>query len=439
MVVLEYSLMDISIVGTGYVGLPAGAGLASKGHNVTCIDIEEEKVDKINRGESPIYEENLPELLEKVVSEDKLKATTDTKKAVEGSDVTFLAVGTPMKDDGSINLEYIKQAAKDAAEGIKNKDEHHVFVIKSTVVPTTTEEKIIPILEEISGKTAGEDFGVCMNPEFLREGTALNDFLNPDRIVIGELDEDSGETVERIYESFEAPTMRTSLRAAELIKYASNSLLATKISFINEIGNLCKKLGIDVYEVADGVGMDSRIERSFLNSGSGFGGSCFPKDVRALISFMEENGVEPRITRSTVDINKKQKTKLVELLEEKFDTLEGKSIAVLGLAFKPGTDDIRNSPAIPIIQDLKDKGSEVKAYDPEATDNMRQIHPDIKYTETYKEAMKDSDAALIVTDWEIFNQISRGDIRKMKQPILIEGRKINYNSLEISSEGICWL
>ncbi|MDY6770240.1 MAG: nucleotide sugar dehydrogenase, partial [Candidatus Nanohaloarchaea archaeon] len=239
--------MRVSVIGSGYVGLPASAGLASHGHNVVTVDIDEEIVEAINEGECPIYEEGLPELLQQVVEEGRLEATTDAVQAVRDSDVTFLAVGTPMRDDGSINLDIIKQAARDAAEGLKRKDGYHVVVVKSTVVPTTTEDEIVPILEEVSGKTAGEDFGVCMNPEFLREGTALNDFLEPDRIVIGELDERSGETVAQLYEDFDAPVMRTSLRAAELIKYASNSLLATKISFINEIGNLCKELGIDVY------------------------------------------------------------------------------------------------------------------------------------------------------------------------------------------------
>lgn len=430
--------MDISIVGTGYVGLPAGTGLASKGHQVTCVDIDEEKVREINRGECPIFEEDLPEMLEEVVSNGSLEAATDTLNAVKNTEITFLAVGTPKREDGSINLDYIKQAAQDVAEGLKEKNGYHVVVVKSTVVPKTTEEEIIPIIEEYSGRKAGEDFGVCMNPEFLREGTALNDFLEPDRIVIGELDRLSGDKLESVYLDFDAPVLRTSLKAAELIKYASNSLLATKISFINEIGNLCKELGIDVYEVADGVGMDHRIERSFLDSGAGFGGSCFPKDVRALIHFMEENSVEPRMLESTIEINEDQKTKLVRLLEQKFNSLENKKVVVLGLAFKPGTDDIRNSPAIPIIQELKEKGADVKAYDPKAIENMKQKHPDIKYVESYQEAMKDSDAALLVTDWEEFNELSREDLKTMNNPLLLEGRKFSHNLSEDSKEGITW-
>jgi UDPglucose 6-dehydrogenase len=429
--------MNIAVIGTGYVGLPAGAGLAKRGHEVTCVDIDEEKVERINSGECPIFEEGLPELLEDVVSSGKLEATTDTVSAVKDADIVFLAVGTPMDDEGNINLEYIRQASRDVSEGMKQREGYQTIVVKSTVVPGTTED-LIDILGE-SGKKAGKDFGVCMNPEFLREGTALNDFLNPDRIVIGELDEKSGEELEKIYSEFEAPIMRTGLKEAELIKYASNSLLATKISFINEIGNLCKELGIDVYEVADGVGMDHRINRDFLNSGDGFGGSCFPKDVRALIKFMQDREVEPKILESTIQVNSDQKTRLVELLEKRIGSTEGKTIAVLGLSFKPGTDDVRKSPAIPIIQELKEKGAEIKAYDPEAMENMKQKHhPKIQYCDTRQEAMKDSDAALIVTDWEEFNQITLEEINKMKNPVILEGMKPDYQLPKEKTEGVTW-
>ncbi len=447
--------MRVSIIGTGYVGLPAGAGLASKGHDVTCVDIDEDKVNAINQGDCPIFEDGLPELLEQVVSQGTLTATTDTTNAVKNTDITFLAVGTPMRDDGSINLDIIKQATRDAAEGLKEKDDYHVFVVKSTVVPTTTETEILPILEQESGKTAGADFGVCMNPEFLREGTALHDFLEPDRIVIGELDDRSGDTLEQVYNGFDAPDelhdsdghrssafgdapiLRTSLRAAELIKYASNALLATKISFINEIGNICKELDIDVYEVADGVGLDHRIDRSFLDSGAGFGGSCFPKDVRALIHFAEEQGVEPALLRQTIDVNVKQKTKLVDQLTDRMD-VQGKKIAVLGLAFKPGTDDIRKSPAINIIDALKTKGADVHAYDPAAEDNMRELHPDITYHDGFEDTLSDADAALLVTDWDEFNDITLEHIRTMNQPLLLEGRRMDHDLPDENTDGITW-
>jgi UDPglucose 6-dehydrogenase len=427
--------MKIAVIGTGYVGLPAGAGFAKHGHDVTCVDIDEEKVDQINRGECPIYEEDLPELLEKVVGNGKLEASTDTTTAVKNADIVMLAVGTPMDEEENINLDYIEQASRDVMEGMKEREGYQTIVVKSTVVPGTT-EGLIDIFEE-SGKKAGEDFGVCMNPEFLREGTALDDFLHPDRIVIGELDERSGDQLEKIYSKFDAPVMRTSLEAAELIKYASNSLLATKISFINEIGNLCKKLDVDVYEVADGVGMDSRLKRDFLNSGPGWGGSCFPKDVRALIKFMEDKEVDSDVLKSAVEQNQKQKTRLVEILEDRTD-IEGKTVAVLGLAFKPGTDDIRNSPAIDIISELKSKGAEVKAYDPEAMDKMREKHPDIDYTESAASALQDADAGLIVTHWEEFNDLTMEEIRRMNNPVIIEGRKMEYEILEKHREGITW-
>ena len=894
--------MKIAVIGTGYVGLPAGAGFAKHGQQVTCVDIDEKKVERINNGECPIYEEDLPELLEEVVSDGRLEATTDTVSAVKNADIVLLAVGTPMDEEGNINLDYIKQASRDVMEGMKEREGYQTIVVKSTVVPGTT-ESLIEIFEE-SGKEAGEDFGVCMNPEFLREGTALNDFLQPDRIVIGELDERSGDQLEKIYSDFKAPIMRTGLKEAELIKYASNSLLATKISFINEIGNLCKELGIDVYDVADGVGLDSRIDRSFLDSGSGFGGSCligdekvmikaddetklirledfynlyndsiqnvealsisedgemefkqvekaskreysgeiysiktsmnkevevtedhpmlvvedkemrvklageleegdriptadsipenptesfdlieliseseefdnnkvylksnfelsqvktelrsslknynqgfsydkindfirsnylplevfleierdlglrrtdfrlytskgnttyvpaiinsdrefwkiigyyiaegdinaddsghgntrkrimfsfnyegeenfvkeveeylekqgikyrtedketstqicfssrvfahfledlgcgtgsysaaipekayqeteenkkallsglfrgdgyveftnhsnavvydygsisqeltdgmtfllqslgivpsyktsesekstapahflrvssynqidqlktifqeeteqkikqrleeydriispsshskgkfttvkvkeieknqrdtevysmevkdnhtftttdgltvhncFPKDVRALIKFAEDQGEKTEILEKTIETNVEQKTKLVELLENHYPNLNDKTVAVLGLAFKPGTDDIRQSPAIDIISELKSRGAKVRAYDPKAVENMKQKHSDINYTKSYEEALKNSDAALIVTDWPEFNEISRKDLKTMKQPLLLEGRRMNYNISKEKREGITW-
>ena len=430
--------MKISIIGSGYVGLTVGTGLASKRHEVTCVDIDEKKVEKINKGECPIYEEGLPKTLEKVISEEKLEATTDTKEAVKNSDATFLAVGTPTEKDGSINLDHIKEATKDVGRGLKEKEDYHLFVVKSTVVPGTTENEIIPILEEKSGKKAGKDFGVCMNPEFLREGTALEDFLHPDRIVIGEYDEKSGAMLEGIYKKFEAPVMRTSLKTSELIKYASNSLLATKISFINEIGNLCKNLEIDIHQVADGIAMDSRINREFLNSGDGFGGSCFPKDVRALISFMKEKNVETEILQSTVEVNEKQKTKLLDILEKRIENIEGKTITVLGLAFKPGTDDVRNSPAIDIIAELKQKGAKVKAYDPEAIENMKKHHPDIKYCETRQEAVKKSEAVLILTNWPEFNEITLEELRTMDEPVILEGMKQDNSIPEENKEGITW-
>ncbi|MEF8832923.1 MAG: UDP-glucose/GDP-mannose dehydrogenase family protein, partial [Candidatus Thermoplasmatota archaeon] len=280
--------MNISIIGTGYVGLVSGVGFAKHGHEVICVDIDEEIVDSINNSVPPIYEEGLEELLEKVVDSGNLSATTDLESAVEKTDITFICVGTPSRKDGSIDTSAIEIAAEDVSEALDEKDEYHIVVVKSTVTPGTTDGMVKPLLES-KGKTVGEDFGLGMNPEFLREGVALNDFLDPDRIVIGGWDEKSRETIKQVYESFDAPKLVTDIRTAEMIKYTSNALLATKISFANEMSRLCEEVGIDVYDVMDGVGLDHRINRDFLNAGPGFGGSCFPKDVKAIKNLAKEN------------------------------------------------------------------------------------------------------------------------------------------------------
>ncbi|MFB6292110.1 MAG: UDP-glucose/GDP-mannose dehydrogenase family protein [Candidatus Nanohaloarchaea archaeon] len=427
--------MDISVIGTGYVGLSVSAALASQGHEVTCVDRDREKVGQVRAGECPVHEEDLEKLVSETVSSGKLDATMDTAEAVRNSEVTFLSVGTPT-EGGEIDTSQIQEAAEEAAEGLE--DDYHLFVVKSTVIPGTTRDEVIPAIESVSGKTVGDDFGVCMNPEFLRQGSALEDFQDPDRVVIGEYDKRSGDELASVYDGIDDPVVRASLEEAEMIKYASNSLLATKISFINEIGNLCKELGIDVYRVADCVGMDERLERDFLDSGVGFGGSCFPKDVRALVFFMDEKGTEPELLKSVLSVNQDQRRRIIELLEDRIGPLDGKKVAVLGLSFKPGTDDVRNAPAIDIIQELKDSGVEVAAYDPEAMENMKQHHPGIDYTESYQEALEDADGALLLTEWPEFDGISRGDLKLMENPVLLEGRKTDHDLPEELREGITW-
>lgn len=424
--------MDISVIGAGYVGLTAGLGLAHKGHNVTCVDTDMDKLSKIRRGESPIYEKGVQELLDEMSSRSRFSVEESSRKAVENSEISIFAVGTPV-DNGDLELDALRSAARDAAAGLG--DEYHVFTVKSTVLPGTS-KTIASLIEDESGQSLGEDFGICMNPEFLREGSAVDDFLEPDRIVIGEHDRRSGDRMEEVYSGFEAPVIRTSLETAELIKYASNSLLATKISFANEIGNLSKKLGIDAYEVVDSVGMDSRVERAFLDSGVGFGGSCFQKDLEALVSFMRQKDLDPRVIESVIDVNERQKTRIVDLLEERIDGVDGKTVAVLGLAFKPGTDDVRNSPAIEVIRELKEAGARVKAYDPEASSNMREYFPGIEYFETYVEAIEGADSALILTDWPEFDGITRGELKNMNEPVLLEGRKVDHDLDD--TEGITW-
>jgi UDPglucose 6-dehydrogenase len=428
----------ISIVGTGYVGLSTGVGFAKKGLDVTCVDIDAKKVEMISKGKSPIYEPNMESWLEEVVKSGKLRATTDLKQAIMNSNVTFVSVPTPQSADGSANLSYINRAAEDIGLVLKDKPGYHVVVVKSTVVPGTTEGVVGNALEKGSGKRVGIDFGICMNPEFLREGRALEDFLNPDRIVIGSLDSKAGDAVESVYKNFDAPKLRTNVKTAEMIKYTANSLLATKISFSNEIGNICKQLGIDVYDVMKGVGMDSRLSPKFLQAGAGFGGSCFPKDVAAIVAKSREVGHEAIVLKSVLDVNKAQRNKVVELLEGKVDGLDGKKVAILGLAFKPGSDDIREAPAIDVLSMLKERGANISAYDPQAMDNMRLVHPNIEYCKQPIDCLKDADACLIMTDWDEFKGLSDKDFDSMNNKIIIECRKVLNPENVKAFEGICW-
>ncbi|MFP4655115.1 MAG: UDP-glucose dehydrogenase family protein [Methanohalobium sp.] len=433
--------MKVSVVGSGYVGSVTAACLAELGHQVICIDIDEERINKINSGKSPIWEKGLDELIQKHAG-NNLKATSDYESAVLDSDISFICVGTPSDDYGNINLSIVKAASKSLGHAIGNKDGYHVVVVKSTVVPETTENFVTPILEESSGKQAGRDFGVSMNPEFLREGKAVYDFMNPDRIVIGALDKHSGDFVSQLYDKVECQNeiVRTNSRTAEMIKYTNNSFLATKISFSNEIGNICKKLGIDTYEVMKVVGMDFRISPYFLNSGAGFGGSCFPKDVRALTGKSKQIGYEPILLDAVIRVNENQPHIMVNLLEEKIGNLENKTIAVLGLAFKNGTDDIRESRSIPAIADLIYKGAEIKAYDPQANGNMKKIFNNITYCDRAEDALHNADACLVMTDWDEFKELD-SEFGMMRNKIVIDGRRVvpvRNLEQEIDYVGICW-
>lgn len=423
--------MDISIIGTGYVGLCTGVGFALKENRVICVDIDREKVDAINNSIAPIYEKGLEEKLKEVLDKDLFEATTDLDHAIKKSDVTFIAVGTPSDERGSINLEQIESASKQIGEVLKNKDSYHVVAVKSTVVPGTTEDVVMPNIG------LGDKVGFCMNPEFLREGFALEDFLNPDRIVIGEHDKKSGDILEELYKNFDAPILRMNIKTAELVKHASNAFLATKISFINEIGNICKKFDIDVYDVAKVMGYDKRISPHFLNAGVGFGGSCLPKDVAAIKNKANEMNENANLLESVIAINKKQKLKIVDLLKEKTE-LKGKKIAILGLAFKPGTDDVRDSVSIDVIRKLQEENADVHAYDPKATANMQKIFPNINYTDNIHEALENADACLILTDWDEFKSLTDNDFSKMNQKIIIEGRRTLDKEKVKDFEGLCW-
>jgi len=415
--------MKISIIGAGYVGLVAAACLAKLGNEVTLVDIDEKRLRQISRGVSPIHEPGLAEILGQV----GIKTTSNYQRIVD-SEVVFICVGTPSKEDGSMYLEYIAEASRQIAEVLKKKKGYCVIALKSTVVPATTEEVVIPLLEG-SGKRAGTDFGVCMDPEFLMEGKAIYYYMNPARIIIGEYDTRSGDTLASLYKSFNAPIMRTSLRTAEMIKLASNAFLATKISFMNEIGNICKALSIDTYEVAKGLGYDERIGSKFLNSGVGFGGSCLPKDLKALIAKSKQIGYKPEILEHVLKLNDRQALKMVELLKRHI-SLKGATIGILGLAFKSGTDDVRESRAIKIVEALLKEGAKVRAYDPVAIESFKKLFPRIEYTDP--ETVLKSDAVLIVTEWEEFEHLD------YRGKIVIDGRRVNKARESKIYEGICW-
>lgn len=429
--------MRISVVGAGYVGLVTGTCLSEAGHEVVLVDVDHRKVSRINRRESPIYEEGLDAILQEKVGAG-LTATSKLYTAVSETDATFICVGTPSSEDGSVDLSYVEKSSNDIGKILKDKKDFHVVIVKSTVVPGTTEDIVLPILERESGKTRGADFGVAMNPEFLREGRAVEDFRHPDRIVIGCMDEKTRKLVTDIYSTHTCPVMHTCPRTAEMIKYASNSFLAAKLSFINEVGNICKKMGVNVYEVAEGMGFDERISPSFLNAGPGFGGSCFPKDVLALISMARRVGEEPLMLENLLEVNEKQPQKVVELVKSRME-IEGKTIGVLGLAFKAGTDDVRSSPAISVVKHLISEGAQVTAYDPKAIQNAkRALGPAIKYAKTAQEVLSSCDATVILTEWEEFKKL---DYSKMKGMYLFDTRRIvSKNNLpkDVIYEGLCW-
>ena len=414
--------MKIGIIGLGYVGLITGVGFASLGNKVIGVDLEKEKVEMINRGEAPIYEKGLEEKLKEV--KDNLTATSSIEE-LKDCELIFICVGTPSREDGSMDMKYIENAAGDISSILDN---YKLIIVKSTVVPGTT-ENLIPVLEK-NGKKIGEDFGLAMTPEFLKEGCALEDFFKPDRIVIGFYDEKSKEILDRLYKDFDCPKLYTNLKTAEMIKYASNSFLATKVSFINEIGNICKKLGINTYEVADGMGYDDRIERKFLNAGVGFGGSCFPKDVNALIAKADEIGEESKLLKEVMGLNERQPLKLIELLKKHVPDLKEKNIGILGLAFKSETDDVRESRAIPVVRKLLEEGASVKAYDPKAIENFKKHFPDLKYCSA--EEVLDSDAILILTDWDEFKNLDYSG------KVVIDGRRLLKAKEARVYEGICW-
>ncbi|MGA2121762.1 MAG: UDP-glucose/GDP-mannose dehydrogenase family protein [Methanoregula sp.] len=421
--------MKICIIGTGYIGSVTGACFAEMGHHIIFVGRSRKKLDIIKSGKSPIFEPGLDELLLK--NREKLETTTDIAEAVKKTNLTFICVGTPSREDGSSDLSQIEEVSHSIGKPLRSDKTHHTIVTKSTVLPGTIEEFIIPILEKESGKKAFVDFGIASNPEFLKEGTAIEDFFHTDRVVIGTNDTRTKEILEELYKPLNVPIFSTTLRTSEMIKFASNAFLATKISFANEIGNLCKELGIDSYSVFEGVGLDTRINPKFFRTGIGFGGSCFPKDVCALIAHAKSKGITPRVLNSVMAINEDQPRRMIALLKRHLNP-KGRTIGVLGLAFKPDTDDIRESRAIPIIKMLIKAGARVKVYDPVAMDNFRQQFPDLDYTTSAAEVLT-SDAVLIVTEWKEFESLD------YHGKLVVDGRRIEKARKEARVyEGVCW-
>lgn len=431
--------LKLTMIGMGYVGLVTGAAFAKHGFDTTCTTTTPEKAERLNKGITPFYEPGLDELVKDVVDKGLFHGSTDNISCVKNSDITFICVGTPSMQDGSIDLGHVEKAAADIGKALAEMDTYHVVVAKSTITPSTTDSLILPVLEEKSGKKVGNDFGLCMNPEFLREGAALQDSLHPDRIVVGGYDKRSIDMVMRVYEGFDCPKFETDLRTAEMIKYGANCLLATKITFANEFANICEFFGVDVYEMMKGVGMDFRINPAFLNAGVGFGGSCFPKDVNAITAVAKSKGYTPRILNAILDVNKTQPLRIIDIAEKKAGGLSNKRIALLGLSFKPDTDDVRYTRALPIAETLLEKGAEVIAYDPKAMDNFKKLtEKPITYVSSAKEALKDADICIIQSDWSEFKSLKPEDFKGlMKKPLIIDGRR-TYDPKNLLERGVTY-
>lgn len=402
--------MHIAVIGTGYVGLVTGACFAEFGVDVTCVDVDKEKIERLLNGVMPIYEPGLEQLVAKNTQAGRLRFTTDVRQAVEQALVIFLAVGTPPKPDGSPDLSFVEAAACSIADYMNG---YKVIVTKSTV-PIGTGEHLRKLIAE--RKKTKATFGVVSNPEFLREGAAINDFMRPDRVVIGSRDEEAIAIMKDLYRPLyliEAPFVITSLEAAELTKYAANAFLATKVSFINEIANLCDKIGCDVHDVARAIGMDKRIGSKFLHPGPGFGGSCFPKDTRALSSVAQQFDCGSLIVDAVIEVNQRQGERMLNKISELVGKVSGKAIAVLGLAFKPETDDMREAPAVGIIRSLVDGGAKVRAYDPVAMSEAKKLLPDIDYADDEYAAVTGADALVFVTEWNQFRALDLARIRDL--------------------------
>ncbi|MBU0568387.1 UDP-glucose/GDP-mannose dehydrogenase family protein [bacterium] len=409
----------IAVIGSGYVGLVTGACLAELGNKVICVDHNEEKIESLKKGIMPIYEPGLDEVVDRNVKAKRLFFISDTKEAVETSQIIFIAVHTPPLPNGEADMRFVEAVSSDVAKFMKD----YKLVISKSTVPIKTGEWIKRTIG-LANK-ANIDFDVASNPEFLREGSAISDFMNPDRVVIGVESERAKEILTELYAPLNAPIVVTNIESSELIKHASNSFLAMKISYINALANICEITGADVIQVAEGMGLDKRIGRDFLDAGIGYGGSCFPKDISAFITIAGEAGYDFELLKAVEKINKWQRLTVVKKLKEFIWVLNNKTIGVLGLSFKPNTDDLRQAPSIDIINILEKEGARIKAYDPVAMEKAKEILPNVIYSQDPYEVARESDALLFLTEWEEFREL---DLKKIKsllsKPIIIDGRNI---------------
>jgi UDPglucose 6-dehydrogenase len=425
-------MKNICVVGTGYVGLVTGTCFADLGNRVTCLDIDEDKIARLRRGrpgDLPIFEPGLEELVQRNVAAGRLSFTTSYSEAVSDADFCFIAVPTPSGPEGEADLGYVRAAASSLAPHLKD----GAIIVNKSTVPIGTADRVDQIVERHLPAEPKERkeirFGVVSNPEFLREGAAVADFMRPDRVVLGAVRRGDAEHVAELYAPLKCPILITDPRTAEMIKYASNAFLATKISFINEVASICERLGADVRLVAEGMGRDARIGRAFLDAGLGWGGSCFPKDVKALTHMAAMSGCHPQLLRTVIEINKDQRLKVIQKLQEALapggGALDGQTIALLGLAFKPNTDDLREAPSLDIAHLLLSEGATVRAYDPVAMDGARRVLPDAQFATDAYDCVAGADAAVIVTDWNEFKQLDLTRLRQaMARPVLVDGRNI---------------
>jgi UDPglucose 6-dehydrogenase len=427
---------SVAVVGAGYVGVTTGAALARWGHEVTLVDLDADRVTALREGTVPFHEPGLEDLLDEGLRKDRIRATTDLEQALDGAEVVMLAVGTPSKADGSIDLTQVEGAARDVGRSLPDEADYPVVTVKSTVTPGTTRDVVRPILEEESGRTVGEDLGVAVNPEFLREGNAVDDALRPDRVVVGADDQPSAEVVWDLYATLDCPTLEVDPTTAEFIKYAANALLATKITFANEMARVAEEVGVDVYDVMEGVGFDHRIRGSFLRAGAGFGGSCFPKDVAAIAHVARSVGAESGLLESVLDNFEEQPLHVVDMLEAAVGDLVGKRVALLGLSFKPGTDDVRNTRALPILEGLRERGADVVVHDPQAVEEFRALAGDVEAATSAGEALGGADACVVQTAWPAYEELGpEVFLDRMREPLVVDGRR-TLDPSEMWSAGV---